>query len=154
MKRVIVTMAVMVFIVVGCITVPNSGDPNDGTRKVLDPNNPTLVNAEITAEGVGGLIALMGFPAIGGVLTGAVGLWKGLKPKIVEAQKNEVEAERKEALATAAAQTAVDGIERLKTLSPESWTKLKPIYVDMMKTAPLIEAFLRELRGLPVDKQA
>ena len=152
MKRVFVTMLVMMCIVVGCVTIPNSGDPNEAPRKVLDPNNPTLVNAETTAEGVGGLLALMGFPAVGGLLTGVVGLWKGLKPKIVEAQKKADEAERKELLAQAAAQTMANGIESLKTQSPASWEKLKPIYVDMMKTAPSIEAFIRELRGLPVDK--
>ncbi len=142
----------VVVVLSGCVAVPKSADPNDGTRKVLDPNNPTLKSAEATAEGVGGLIALMGFPALGGLLTGAVGLWKQLKPKIVEAQKKADEAERKEALAQAAAQTMANGIEELKTVSPDSWTKLKPIYVDMLKTAPTIEAFIRELRGLPVDK--
>jgi len=137
----------------GCITETIT-DPNSGqsqTVSKLDPNNPTLINAETTAEGVGGLLALLGFPAIGGAVTGAVGLWKGIKPKIVKAQEMKIEAERKEALATAAAQAVTDGIEKLKTISPESWEKLKPIYADMMDKAPTIEAFIRELRGLPTD---
>jgi hypothetical protein len=154
MRRVIVTVSVMMFILAGCATLPINGDPNVGTRRVLDPNNPTLISAEVAAEGLGGILALMGLPAVGGIITGAVGIWKGLKPKIVAAQQKANEAERKEALATAAAQTTVDGIEELKRISPDSWEKLKPIYTDMLKTAPSIEAFLRELRGLPVDKPA
>lgn len=154
MKKLLVTIF-CIGLLSGCITETIT-DPNTGQTQTvnrLDPNNPTLVNAETTAEGIGGLLALLGFPAIGGAVTGAVGLWKGIKPKIVEAQEKKVEAERKEALAKAAAQAVTDGVEKLKTISPEAWEKLKPIYTDMMGKAPTVEAFIRELRGLPTDIQ-
>jgi hypothetical protein len=150
-KWILVTLLSIGFLA-GCITETIT-DPNSGqsqTVNKLDPNNPALKATEAAVEGIGNLLLALGVP-IGTLVVGAGSVWKGLKPKIIEAQEKKIEAERKEALAKAAAQAVTDGVEKLKTISPESWEKLKPIYTDLMAKAPTIEAFVRELRGLPVD---
>jgi len=145
-KKFQVSVVLVIFMVLGagCGLVQKT---QDGATVVTPEGVKVLDAAAEIAEPAGQLatsLSLLWPPAavLGGILAGAAGTWKKMKPEIVSARNNEQ-------LSTAAGKSLVLAIEELKTRSPESWEKLKPLLEDFIRSGGVVENFVRELRGLP-----
>lgn len=132
--------ALMAVSVIGC-QQSQSGEP------VLKEDAIVAIDkgAEI-AEAAGQTAVSLGFiwpPAtvIGGLLVGAAGAWRKMKPKVIEAERN---AE----LATYAGEATAFAIEEFKKANPEEWATLSQILRD--NHGLTVENFYRGLRGLPM----
>lgn len=137
----------MLFLFTGCITET----ADDGTTtKVLDPN--TVANIESGVES-GALIAELLAPLlgpvsylIGGGLLTALGVWRKVKPRIMDA-------EGKAEVGHAVTASLVEAIEVLKREHPDKWLILKPkIDAAIAKSgmdSAVLENIIRGIRGLP-----
>lgn len=130
----------------GCVT---GVDPVTGEKTyAVDPNNKVVLGAEAAAQGataVGGFFGPVG-GLIAGIAAGALGAWRQIKPKLLQART-------KAAHYYATAAATVEGIEQFKTASPESWTLLgEKIGEQLTKQGvdpKVIDNVIRALRGLP-----
>jgi len=124
-------------------------DPNTGQKKThLDPNSKALQAAEGGVELTGAILPLAG-PAgalIGGLLLGALGAWRKIKPSLTEAK---AEAAQYHAVAAG----TVTALEEWKKLAPTQWDQLGTLIKAQMEkqgiSPLLVENVIRGLRGLP-----
>jgi hypothetical protein len=128
----------------GCIT---GTDPVTGEKTYsVDPNAAGKVEA--VAQAVGSLTPLLGPTGalVGGVILGAVGAWRKVKPSLTEAR---TQADHYHAATTA----TVEALEQFKESSPEAWTKLGELIDDRLSKQGIdpktIENVIRAIRGLP-----
>ena len=145
MKESMIVIAVLTALLVGgCGLVQTT---EDGQKIVTEKGAQVADTAAAIAEPAGALatsLSLFWPPAavLGGLLAGAAGAWKKLRPQIIEAESYS-------AISSASGKAIVLAIEKLKEESPESWEKLKPYLEDFIASGGIIENFVRELRGLP-----
>ena len=128
----------------GCVT---SVDPATGEKTyAVDPNMSTQV--EGVAQAVGSLASLLGSTGalVGGVILGAVGAWRKVKPSLTEAR---TQAEHYHAATTA----TVEAIEQFKESAPEAWTQLGELIDGRLSKQGIdpktVENVIRAIRGLP-----
>ncbi len=130
--------------VAGCI---DTVDPVTGEQLIrVEPNTAKLLdNIAYVAEAAqptGGALAVF-WPVAGlitGIAGGLAGMWKKLKPKVVEAQK---EAD----LYYATTASVVEAIEEFKKAYPDDWDNLE---IRLEKAiGRKTEAVIRALRGMP-----
>jgi hypothetical protein len=141
-RKLIFIMAVLVLFV-GCTT-------SEQGETVIDPN--FVVSAEGVVETGAGIAAVLA-PLLGpvsglvsgGLLT-ALGLWRKVKPRIMNA-------ETKAEVGYAVSTSLVEAIERLKKESPQDWERLKPLVNKAIATAGMdpkvLDNMIRGIRGLP-----
>jgi hypothetical protein len=118
---------------------------DDGTFVVDVEKVEQLDAAATTAEAAGqiAILSSMWLPVlgpIGGLLVGAAGAWRNMKPKVEQAQS---EAE----IATAAGEATSSAIDAFKEKYPDDWAKLEAFF--MKYHGQSAENFYRGLRGLP-----
>lgn len=142
-KRWLVVVCVL-SLTAGCVT---GVDPNTGEKTyAVDPNAAGSVEA--VAQAVGSLTPLLGPTGalVGGVILGAVGAWRKVKPSLTQAR---TQADHYHAATTA----TVEALEQFKEASPEAWTKLGELIDDRLSKQGIdpktVENVIRAIRGLP-----
>lgn len=137
-------LCVVCVFVVGCA---KSIDPNTGEElSRLDPNYAVLfdkIAVILTEAGAASGPLSVFWPIaglIGGIAGGLAGMWKKLKPKVLQAQ-DEAELYRK------TTESIVVAIEDYKEANPVEWVKLEAKLRKLI--GPRAEAVIRELRNLP-----
>ena len=111
------------------------------------PNPDTVATVDAiadVAEPAAGVLTALGLwnpllAGAGGVLAGAVGAWRNLRPKLQTVQDD---AE----LATAAGEATAEAIEQFKGQYPDQWKALEEVLSKYH--GPSVENFYRALRGL------
>jgi hypothetical protein len=141
MRKIYMIYPIIVVMVVlaGCVVAPTG-------EAVLTPEAIETIDAvAVAAEPAGQLaVALSMFwpPAaiLGGILAGAAGAWKKMKPELITAQ-NHADLGMKAGEATASA------IEEFKKQHPDEWS----MFSDYLNSyhGVTVENFYRALRGLP-----
>lgn len=109
-------------------------------------SDPNVVVIESAVEGAVGVVGLLGtlWPAlipIGTAGAGILAAYKRLKPKIIEANKENEKY-------YAAGETLATVLEDIKTNEPDLWEKIGPKIADATKTASDIEETIRGFRHL------
>lgn len=136
-------MKTLIFIgVIGCVMLFTGCGP----ELVETANDPKVTAIESAAEGVVGVVGALGtlWPALIPVAAGGAGVlgaYKRLKPKILEANKDNEKY-------YAAGSTLATILEDIKVNEPEVWAKVGPKIADATKTAGDIENTIRGFRGL------
>jgi hypothetical protein len=132
--------------VAGCV---ETVDPITGEERVaLDPNATAVVVTEQVAKGVSGVAPLFGTVgiAIGSVLTGVLGAWYRIKPRLTAAKS---EAAQYHAVAA----STVEALEAFKVSNPEQWAQLGTLISEQLTRQgvdpKVVENVIRALRGLP-----
>jgi len=150
-RMMIVVCGLLCMFICGCTQMQKP--QADGTVQTVTVVDPNFVDAlEALVEGAGqtatGMTPIAGpiSGIIGGALLTALGLWRKVKPRIMDA-------ENKAELSHAVSASLVEAIEMFKKDNPGEWAKLEPKIDKALKTAGLdpkvIENVIRGLRGLP-----
>ena len=144
MKTKLIVLATVVFLLTGCSSWL-SKNPETGESYIKPEVIETIDEAASTVATVGEIssAASVWYPplaAIGGLLAGLGGAWAKIRPKLIEAQD---EAE----LGLIAGEATAETIEKFKEQYPDEWKKLEELFSKYH--GPTVEAFYRELRGLP-----
>ena len=142
-KAKVLLVCLMLGLMVGCVK-STVVDPNTGkevtTYKLDSTKVEGVENAAEAAQGIAGASGII-WPigtAIASIIGTGLAMWRKYKPKLVAAQTAEE-------LSYTTAETAINVIEDLKEMSPETWEKLKA----KIKIGPEIENAIRAIRGLP-----
>ena len=131
----------------GCV---KTVDPQTGQTLVqIDPKTGEVIDNVVApvATGAAGVLTYMGpvGALVGGLLVGAVGAWRKMKPSLVAAK---TEAEQYYAVAAG----TVEAIEELKKEHPDQWKAmgdyLEKTLAKQNVDVKTIENVIRALRGL------
>lgn len=166
---VLLTTAMIVLYASGCaeemVTVQDPNDPNGVVTVpyyVVDPNQAAQV--ELVIQQVGGTLTALGpvFPtgtAIGGILLGALGVWRKLKPSVKVSKSlvrsiEEFKAKDRESwerllteLGRLMPAAKREELEKLLSEEGPGWEKLKAAIGEHV--GPEGEGQIRKMRGLP-----
>ena len=127
---------ILLCLLAGCAVTPTG-------ETVITPEGVETIDAiAAVAEPLGASLILLwpSLAGVGGILAGAAGAWRKMKPKVVEAQS-----ERD--IAEAAGEATAYALEEFKKAHPDEWADLSRILGD--HHGPVVESFYRALRGLP-----
>lgn len=145
--KVFLVMCIMsfAFFLAGCDLMQTQPDGS----VVVDPQKVEKIDQIAAATEAAGQVSLISstwlpiLGPIGGLLVGAAGAWRKMKPQVEQAQS---EAE----IATSAGQATATAIEEFKKKFPDEWERLEVMFEKYQ--GPEIENFYRALRGLPSKK--
>jgi len=147
MRKLLLITVLPLLLLVSCnVATDESGEKTYS----VDPN--TAIQVEAGVEGTAGVLTLLtplfgpSVTIAGSALLAALGVWRKLKPRYVEAQN-------KAEVANTVAGSMVDAIDALKKDYPEDWKHLEPLLIKGLDIAGIdnkvLENVIRGLRGLP-----
>lgn len=146
MRKIILCLVVLC-IISGCKTVT---DDSGNETRVVDPNAVAKIESGVDAGAalsqlLAPLIGPSAYLISGGLLT-ALGIWRKVKPKIMDATSS---AE----VAHATTTSVVEAIELYKKENPTEWAKLAPKVTEAIQKSGLdpkvVGNVIRGIRGLP-----